>query len=103
MLPPQERILARICKQIADVYLSQVVEQVTGVPKTPSWDRILQCTVEQILDVLVSEMVKQLMEVPKTLVAWLREMGFGLEFLDIIVKSDNEPALTSLIESWLRE
>ena len=30
--------------------------------------------------------------------ARLREIG--LEFLDIIVKSDNEPALTSLIESW---
>ena len=30
--------------------------------------------------------------------AWLREIG--LEFADIIVKSDNEPALTSLIESW---
>ena len=29
--------------------------------------------------------------------AWLREIG--LEFVDIIVKSDNEPALTSLIES----
>ena len=29
---------------------------------------------------------------------WLREIG--LEFVDIIVKSDNEPALTSLIESW---
>ena len=29
--------------------------------------------------------------------AWLREIG--LEFVDITVKSDNEPALTSLIES----
>ena len=66
MRPPQERILERICKQIVDVYVSQVVEQVTGVPKTPNRDRILQCTVEQILDVLVPEMVKQLVEVPKT-------------------------------------
>ena len=66
IVPPQERILERICKQIVDVHVSQVVEQVTGVPKTPSRDRILQCTVEQILDVLVPEMVKQLMEVPKT-------------------------------------
>ena len=30
--------------------------------------------------------------------AWLREIR--LEFVDIIVKSDNEPARTSLIESW---
>ena len=30
--------------------------------------------------------------------AWLRETG--LESVDIIVKSDNEPALTSLIASW---
>ena len=30
--------------------------------------------------------------------AWAREIG--LEFVDIIVKSDNEPALTSLIASW---
>ena len=27
-------------------------------------------------------------------------MKLGLEFVDIIVKLDNEPALTSLIESW---
>ena len=32
------------------------------------------------------------------LMAWLREIG--LESVDIIVKSDNEPALTSLIASW---
>ena len=30
--------------------------------------------------------------------AGLREIG--LKFVDIIVKSDNEPALTSLIEIW---
>ena len=30
--------------------------------------------------------------------AWLREIG--LESVDIIVKSDKEPALTSLIASW---
>ena len=34
----------------------------------------------------------------RRLLAWLREIG--LEFVDIIVKSDNEPALTSLIKSW---
>ena len=33
----------------------------------------------------------------RRLMAWRREIG--LEFVDIIVKSDNEPALTSLIES----
>ena len=32
------------------------------------------------------------------LMAWLREIG--LEFVDIMVNSDNEPTLTSLIESW---
>ena len=30
--------------------------------------------------------------------AWLREIGLGV--VDIIVKSDNEPVLTSFIESW---
>ena len=64
--PPLERILERICKQIVDIHVLQVVGQVTGVPKTPSRDRILQCTVDQIFDVLVPEMIKQLMEVPKT-------------------------------------
>ena len=49
-----------------DVYVSQVVEQVTELPKTQSRDRTLQCTVEQILDVLVPEMVKQLVGVAKT-------------------------------------
>ena len=34
----------------------------------------------------------------RRLMAWLREIG--LEFVDIIVKSDNEQALTSLIASW---
>ena len=34
----------------------------------------------------------------RRLMAWLREIG--LESVDIIVKSDNEPALTSLITSW---
>ena len=32
--------------------------------------------------------------------AWLREIG--LEFVDIIVKPDNEPALTSLIEPCVK-
>ena len=46
--------------------MSQVVEQVTEVPKTSRRDRTLQCTAEQILDVLVPEMAKQLVKVPKT-------------------------------------
>ncbi len=33
--------------------------------------------------------------------AWLREIG--LEFHEVIVKSDNEPALVALIERWVRE
>ena len=52
----QEQISERIRKQIGDVYVSQVVEQVTEVPKTSSRDRTLQCTVEQILDVPMPEM-----------------------------------------------
>ena len=62
----QEQISERIRKQMVDVCVSQVVEQVTEVPKTSSRDRSLQCTTEQILDVPVPEMVKQLVEVPKT-------------------------------------
>ena len=46
-----ERFSERICEQIVDVNVSQIVEQVTEVAKTPSRDRTLQCTVEQILDV----------------------------------------------------
>ena len=65
-IPPPEGISERIRKQIVDVYVSQVVEQVTELPKTPSRDRTLQCTVEQILDVLVSEMVRQSVGVAKT-------------------------------------
>ena len=34
----------------------------------------------------------------RRLMAWLREIG--LVSVDIIVKSDNEPALTSLVASW---
>ena len=34
----------------------------------------------------------------RRLMPWLREIGW--EFVDIIVKSDKEPALTSLIKSW---
>ena len=32
--PPLERILERICKQIVDIHVLQVVGQVTGVPKS---------------------------------------------------------------------
>ena len=54
--PPQEQILEKICEQIADVYVPQVVEQIIEVHKMA----------EQILDVLVLEMVEHLVEVPKT-------------------------------------
>ena len=47
-------------KAVEDGHVSQVVGQVTKVPKTSSRDRTVQCTVEQILDVPVPEMVKQL-------------------------------------------
>ena len=35
----------------------------------------------------------------RRLMAWVREIG--LESADIIVNSDNEPALTSLVASWV--
>ena len=54
--PPQEQIIEKICEQIADVHVPQVVEQIVEVHKMA----------EQILDVLVPEMVEQLVEVPKT-------------------------------------
>ena len=39
--------------------------------------------------------------IPRQLMAWLREIG--LEFHEVILKSDNEPALVALIERWVRE
>ena len=48
--PLQERIPEKICEQIVDVFVSQVVEQVTCLPKTSSRDRTSQRTVEQILN-----------------------------------------------------
>ena len=50
--PLQEQILEKICEQIADVNVPQVVEQIIEVHKMA----------EQILDVLVPEMVEQLVE-----------------------------------------
>ena len=61
----QELISERIREQIVDACVSQVLEQVTKMPKTSSRDRTLQRAVEQILDVPVPEMVNQLLEVPK--------------------------------------
>ena len=66
LLSPQEWIPERICEQIWDVQLPQVVEQVLGGPRIPSRDRILQGTAERIFDVLVPEMVEQLVKLPKT-------------------------------------
>ena len=54
--PPQEQTPEKICEQIADVHMPQVVEQTIEVPKMA----------EQILDVPVPEMVEQLVEVPET-------------------------------------
>ena len=54
--PPQEQIPEKICEQIADVHVPQVVEQTIEVPKMA----------EQILDVPVPEMVEQLTEMPET-------------------------------------
>ena len=61
-----EHISERICEQIADIHVLQVVEQVLEAPKTSSQDRNLLGTVEQIPDVLGSEMVEQLVKLPKT-------------------------------------
>ena len=66
VLPPQERIPERICEQIADVHVRQVVEQVLEVPKNSSQDRNPQDTVEQIPDDPVLEKAEQLVEVPET-------------------------------------
>ena len=61
-----EQISERICEQIADVHVPQVVGQVLEAPKISSKDRNLQGTVEQIPDVLVPEMVEQLVKLSKT-------------------------------------
>ena len=55
--PHQEQTPEKICEQIADVHVPQVVEQMIEVPKMA----------EQILDVLVPEMVEQLVKQPKTI------------------------------------
>ena len=60
-----ERISERIREQIVDAYVSQVLEQVTKLPKSSRRDRTLQRAVEQIPDVPVPEMVTELLEVPK--------------------------------------
>ncbi len=39
--------------------------------------------------------------VPKRLLAWMREIG--LEHNDVVAKSENEPALLTLIDAWLRQ
>ena len=64
---PQKQTSEKICEQIVDVHVPQVVGQVLEVPKTACRDRSLECTAEQILDVPVPEMVKQLVEEPKTI------------------------------------
>ena len=54
--PLQEQIPEKICEQIVDVHVPQVVEQTIEAPKMA----------EQIPDVPVREMVEQLVEVPET-------------------------------------
>ena len=61
-----EQIFERICEQIADVHVPQVVEQVLEAPKISSQDQNLLGTVDQIPNVLASEMVEQLVKLPKT-------------------------------------
>ena len=51
-----ERISERICEQISDVHVPQVVEQIIEVPKMA----------EQILDVLVLETGEQSVKLPST-------------------------------------
>ena len=63
---PQEETSEKICEQIVEVHVPQVVGQVLEVPKTASRDRTLQETVERVVDVPVPEMVEQLVKLPKT-------------------------------------
>ena len=58
-------MITRLQTESLDVCMSQVVEQVSEVPKTSSRNRTSHCTAEQILDVPVSERVEQLAEMPK--------------------------------------
>ena len=58
-------VITRLQMESLDVCMSQVVEQVSEVPKTSSRNRTSHCTAEQILDVPVSERVEQLAEMPK--------------------------------------
>ena len=39
--------------------------------------------------------------IPRRLMAWLREIG--LEYNEVLAKSDIEPALVALVERWARE
>ena len=58
-------VITRLQTESLDVCMSQVVEQVSEVPKTSSRNRTSHCTAEQIVDVSVSERVEQLAEMPK--------------------------------------
>ena len=88
-----KQISERICEQIADVHVPQVVEQVLEAPKISSQDRNLQGTVEQILDVLVPEMVEQLVKLPKTVSVDRIQQRTAEQTVDILVPQDvEEPA-----------
>ena len=64
--PPQERTPEKICEQVVDFRVRQVVEQVLAVTKNSSQDRNLQGTVEQIPDDPMLGKAEQLVEVPET-------------------------------------
>ena len=81
--PPQEQIREKICEQIADVHVPQVVEQIVEMPKMA----------EQILDVLVPEMVEQLMKLSKTVSMGRIQERTAEQTVDILVPQDvEEPA-----------
>ena len=85
-----EHISERICEQIADVHVPQVVEQVFEAPKISSQDRNLQGTVEQILDVLVLEMAERLVKLPKTVSVDRIQKRTAKQTVDILVPQDVE-------------
>ena len=78
--PHQEQIHEKICEQIADVHVPQVVEQIVEMPKMA----------EQILDVLVPEMVEQLMKLSKTVSVGRIQERTAEQSVDILVPQDVE-------------
>ena len=75
-----ERISERICEQIADVHVPQVVEQIIEVPKMA----------EQMLDVLVLEILEQLVKWPSTISEDRIQERTAERIVDIPVPQDVE-------------